>query len=76
MGKCALSTAILLLVPLDAGASLKDHDQMAHRVKVVSSHRGSGDLRQGLMKWRTMEIKRRWLADGLVRCGTNSLFFL
>lgn len=55
------------------GILLRDRDQMAHRVKVVSSHRGSGGLRQGLVKRRTVETKRRWLAGWPKRGGTNSL---
>lgn len=56
------------------GILLRDRDQMAHRVKVVSSHRGSGGLRQGLVNQRTVETKRRWLAGWPKRGGTNSLF--
>ena len=55
------------------GILLRDRDQMAHRVKVVSSHRGSGGLRQGLVKRRTVETKRRWLA-GLREVGPTLSF--
>lgn len=56
------------------GILLRDCDQTAPRAKVVSSHRGSGGLRQALVKWRTVETKKRWLAGWPKTGGADSLF--